>query len=456
MHSELDIGFETSATVVSWGAFVMRLSFLDIARGYAVLCMLVWHSADAWLSHTYRDSSPTAMAWLRFIGGSAAPLFIFLAGASAVLKWHSDADKGKSITQSLHGSIARGAELIVLGYLLRWQMWVVDGGALLLPGGLITLGFAALAFTGLLLSLRPSTPKHKVLRRLTRHKSSVIVISSLFAIVALGRVWIYVPHRWPMVMRFDVLQVIGASLVLLALWMAVTQRLSVTTNAILLVLLAMVWSAMTLPMARALPERLPHALMAWIVRPETGERWRFMALFPIFPWFAHALMGAAWACGWIRWKPPSAQAKKPGIGWMPITFICALWVYPWTSEIFLSPAFHPGFAIAHQLPDSVPLLRVLNRSAVNVGWLGLAYLTQTIAWARPSLMAAGQASLWIYWIHLEITFGVISLSIHHRLPLISWLTASSVLIISSIALGKAIQSWEKRRLSFGRKVEKKS
>src|SRR5688572_5748168 len=72
---------------------VARLPFIDWVRGFAVVAMVLWHTADGWLTPGLRDGQGWAL--LRFVGGLAAPTFLFLAGAGAALATREIADPDK-------------------------------------------------------------------------------------------------------------------------------------------------------------------------------------------------------------------------------------------------------------------------------------------------------------------------------------------------------------------------
>ena len=58
-----------------------RVLVVDAVRGLAVLCMIQWHCADAWIGGAIREGG--AFERLRIVGGLAAPFFILLAGVSS-------------------------------------------------------------------------------------------------------------------------------------------------------------------------------------------------------------------------------------------------------------------------------------------------------------------------------------------------------------------------------------
>src|SRR5690349_17156926 len=64
-------------------ALSSRLQYLDWLRGLAVLLMIQVHVADSFLKESLRVSA--AYRFSQWIGGWAAPLFLFMAGVSLAL-----------------------------------------------------------------------------------------------------------------------------------------------------------------------------------------------------------------------------------------------------------------------------------------------------------------------------------------------------------------------------------
>ena len=91
---------------------MQRLPFVDWARGFAVVAMVLWHSGDAWLRQELHTGE--SFFFLRFVGGLAAPAFLMLAGMGMALGARPTPDSVTAGSRLLTGS-ARGAEIIVLG-----------------------------------------------------------------------------------------------------------------------------------------------------------------------------------------------------------------------------------------------------------------------------------------------------------------------------------------------------
>jgi uncharacterized membrane protein len=98
---------------------VNRRRFIDWMRGVAVLCMIEHHTFDAFL-----DPSLHGSAWdrlFRFVGGIAAPAFLFLAGLSVALMLER---KGGALKAA-----QRGLLIVAGAYLFRLQEWALAFGA---------------------------------------------------------------------------------------------------------------------------------------------------------------------------------------------------------------------------------------------------------------------------------------------------------------------------------------
>ena len=103
-----------------------RRTYIDWARGLAVLIMIEAHVLDAWTLRSERTS--TAFGYLNILGGSAAPLFLWLAGLSLVLA----AEQGERRTGDRRGAglalARRGLEIFALAFIFRAQSFIVSPG----------------------------------------------------------------------------------------------------------------------------------------------------------------------------------------------------------------------------------------------------------------------------------------------------------------------------------------
>src|SRR5882672_7811509 len=103
-----------------------RRTYIDWARGVAVLLMIEAHTSDAWTraaaKHTvaFRDAI--------ILGGFAAPLFLFLAGLALVLSATRTAERTGHRGDAVEVICRRGLEIFILAFLFRVQALIVSPG----------------------------------------------------------------------------------------------------------------------------------------------------------------------------------------------------------------------------------------------------------------------------------------------------------------------------------------
>jgi uncharacterized membrane protein len=110
----------------------LREPWLDWMRGLAVLLMIQVHSLDAWLAPYFRQGD--VHRWLVFLGGLAAPSFLFMAGLSQRLADEAAERAGKSPRERRLQALRRAGEILVIAYLFRLGEYFL-GFAWRVPGG---------------------------------------------------------------------------------------------------------------------------------------------------------------------------------------------------------------------------------------------------------------------------------------------------------------------------------
>jgi uncharacterized membrane protein len=409
-------------------AAASRLDFIDALRGLAVLLMILWHTVDAWLVDAARTAgghdTPT-FAVLRYLGGGAAPLFTLLAGASLALKAASDARRGVSARASVATSVARGLELVVLGYLLRLQFFAIDAGGVREPRALVPL------LGGLLLLL---AAVRAAARRAASPASPRAPSAARAAWLALGGAALYAlgllalaalrPERLPSVLRVDVLQAIGASLVALALVEPLLRRWPAAA-----VPLALAVAAVSDALGAALPGPLPAPLAAYVARWPAAPGERPLAMFPLSPWLAFPLVGYAVGRAW------DASARR-GTALRDVALIGGSLGLALAVAANETVVWRVAPALLRAEPWLLPALRVLARTGMALAFASACAVF--VRFAPPRLEAPlrrfGRASLFVYWVHLELTFGVVATPLKRRLDLPAWLGAFLALTALMYAL----------------------
>ncbi|MFK7989242.1 MAG: heparan-alpha-glucosaminide N-acetyltransferase domain-containing protein [Sandaracinaceae bacterium] len=369
---------------------------LDALRAIAVVAMVVWHITDGWLAEEHRAGP----GWhtVRVFGGLAAPLFLVVSGVAVARA----REAGRRILQL----VFRGVGVLAFGGLLRIQNWLVDAGGVMewrsvAPALLGSLGYAALIVAD---------------QRQDRRWWGVATVMLLgFA----WRVGVDVPDHAARVLAVDVLSCIGAAVILTA-W------LSRLPSAVVLASGLAVVGASTM-----LPQAVDDAWLAgWIGTPHP-ESPRY-ALFPLFPWVGYAFVGYGLA-GTLRAHP---------------------WKWCIGGALLASLCFEGGLPAARRLLHDLPVLRPFMRFGFHLGAvLALGGVAATLK-ERDALLALGRVSLPVYWMHLQIAYGLLSLPYSHdSQPLVCFIGATSILLAATLAAthGKGVlrlpTSWNRARAS---------
>jgi len=105
-----------------------RLTYIDWARGIAVLLMIEAHTSDAWTRLTPVVRRTIAFRDATVLGGFAAPMFLWLAGLAVVLSATRSAERSGSRRAAAEMICRRGLEIFILAFLFRLQGWIVTPG----------------------------------------------------------------------------------------------------------------------------------------------------------------------------------------------------------------------------------------------------------------------------------------------------------------------------------------
>jgi len=412
-----------------------RTHVVDAARGAAVVFMIAWHTADAWLGAEVRDG--VAFRVLRITGGLAAPLFLLLAGVAVGLTEPEVHDR-----QSTIGALRRAGQIATLGYALKLFSFGIDRAGLVGPhagwviAGALGLGcvHASLGALGGLTS-RFRTPAVRATFALL---GLTLYLALLIALEGDRR-------ALELVLRLDVLQGIGACLAVLALAMPATTRGSSLLGPVATLVVLAIGVALVTPTLGALDLRIDgeplRRTLDYLARftPYPGPTG---ARFPLFPWLAYALLGAAMGRAMVGRALPAPFALPAPLRARWVMIVAVL-----IAVTFFEPNPLPQLLLA---PGE--LVRNMVRVIFNVA------VAMTIAGALATFAANGPAparalallgrhSLLLYAVHLEIAYGLPTVPIQRALGYVGWALGASLLFVAMISL-----SWglERRRNSTRR------
>ncbi len=320
-------------------------------RGLACVLMFQTHCYDSWLSPSARQSK--FFMYSQLGGTFPAPLFLFLAGISFALVTEKLWKKNLPPARIARATIRRGAEIFAFGLLFRLQEYV------------IAWGWAPLSD----------------------------------------------------LLRVDVLNTIGLSMMLMGVlcWLVLSLRQGKQARLALVLAAAgaaLLISLLTPPLWTTWrPDWLPWPLESYINGVHNlgaPQAW----LFPIFPWTAFAFAGLG--AGFIFQAEWSLHRE--------------------TTIFFLAGAAGLGLVVASRWLDARPHQLYAaydywhtspNFFLIRLGML-LVILSASYAWCRwvnrqrragqwrfSPLIQLGQASLLVYWVHLEFVYGRASILPKH-------------------------------------------
>jgi len=371
-----------------------RLAYIDWMRGLACVLMFQTHCYDSWLSPGARQSR--FFMYSQLGGTFPAPLFLFLAGISFALVTEKLRQKNLSPAQIAGTTIRRGAEIFALGLLFRLQEFVIGMG------------------------------------------------------------W----SPWTDLLRVDILNTIGLSMMLMGMmtggvfWLmsslakdgagngaeseAANSRRSPRTRLALVLAsssTALLISLLTPPLWTTWrPHWLPWPIESYIDGVHnlgTPQSW----LFPVFPWSAFAFAGLA--AGFVlqsEWVRRHETRVVLAVGAAGIAVVeAARWLYAQPWHIYAVDDFW------HTSPSFF-----LIRLGMLMGILSASY-----AWCRwgagqwgfSPLIQLGQASLLVYWVHIEFVYGRLSILHKHAVGI----PAASVGLLA-ISLGMLALAYLRTRM----------
>ena len=104
-----------------------RRTYIDWARGLAVLVMIEAHTFDAWTRPASRHGE--VWGYLGLIAGYAAPAFLWLAGVGVALSAASTLRRTGSRRAAVDAVCRRGLAIFILAFLFRLQAFIVSPGS---------------------------------------------------------------------------------------------------------------------------------------------------------------------------------------------------------------------------------------------------------------------------------------------------------------------------------------
>ena len=293
----------------------------------------------------------------------------------------------------------------------RQSRFFVDsqlGGTFPAPLFLFLAGISFALVTGKL--VEKNLPPGQIARATIRRGGEIFVFGILFRLQEYLVAWGWAPLND--LLRVDVLNTIGLSMMLMGLlcWLVLSLRpRNQTTLALVLASagMASLISLLTPPLWTTWrPQWLPWPLESYINGVHnlgTPQPW----LFPIFPWTAFAFAGLS--AGFILRSPWAGQHQPRIFLWAGAAGLVAIAAARWLDA--QPRQLYAVYDYWHTSP---------NFFLIRVGML-LVLLALSYAWCRwgagqwgfSPLIQLGQASLLVYWVHIEFVYGRVSILPKH-------------------------------------------
>lgn len=377
-----------SATTLPAPTPTRREGYIDWMRGLAVVVMIFAHAVDSWARQDQRQSQ--AYFWFLVVAGMGAPMFLWLAGLSVPLAGHARMRRGASLVEASRGLQVRGWQIFGLALLFRLQAYVFSPGA---------------SLAGLL--------------------------------------------------KVDILNVMGVSLVTVAwLWGRSASSLARIGWGCALTVGVVVLSA---PLrAWAWPAVLPD-FIEFYLRPQPDR-----TTFTLFPWMAFVpaglVVGELLAVARVAARGGAlATTFQKAVGALRGArlhiIILAAGLALGCMSYWLS--FRPTLVPGSQFWTTSPAFFFIRVGALTAV-LGLLYFVvhQRSPWQRftlPRLWSPmeqlGRTSLFIYWIHVELAYGIFSRPLHKSLSFGGALAASTLFTLGllGVSVAKTV-FWDRRTI----------
>jgi uncharacterized membrane protein len=242
-------------------------------------------------------------------------------------------------------------------------------------------------------------------------------------------------------LKVDILNIMGPAMVGAGALLGLARR--AWPKALLLAVAAVALTMLT-PIVRATPwlAWLPDPV-EWYLRPFPGQ-----TTFTIFPWAGFLFAGAALGVVLDRLPADAGSYEEK-------RFVLALaLVGPLIALAGYGASYLPPIYEQTNFWTSSPTFFFV-RLGILVSLLPLAYAWERLTASRPAspLQYFGRASLFVYWIHVEMVYGVMSAALHQRLTFEEAVVAFVIFsaFLFGVAKGKdSLVAWWKGRAAVAK------
>ena len=273
-------------------------------------------------------------------------------------------------------------------------------GRAMLLGGMGTTLFLTLAGVAVALSagskLRRTGSPGAASAAVARRGLEIFLLAFVFRFQAWMLGWSHSPSD---LLKVDILNIMGPSIVLTALLWRVGRS---TAQRVWIFAIATALVAFVTPIARSLPAgSLPDPLQAYIT-PLNG-----ISNFVFFPWLAMVFGGALIGVLIDETRKPADERR---MNLRLAGGAVALFAIAWIGSYLPPVSSHSSFW-------ATSASYLFMRVSIVAMMVAACYAWSQKAGGWSPLAQLGRTSLFIYWIHVEMVYGLISLPLHRALSL---------------------------------------
>jgi uncharacterized membrane protein len=236
--------------------------------------------------------------------------------------------------------------------------------------------------------------------------------------------------------RIDILNCIGASMILVGLVAA--PRAGRPQYAVALVATAVFVGLGPVIGPAHFPTFLPAALTSYI----GGQR--PMSWFALFPWASWSFVGLAVGHVWVR---ASREPRREALTYLAtgvvglVLMSGVILVRKWNPYLIR----YPNEVVQQMGPGTF-----FYRLGLNLVFAFVGYAVTRLLAGRFSIMRQlGRTSLLVYWIHVDLCYGIISRRFHHALDMtqatIGFVLMTAAMLLVSLAKTRYFEPWWRGR-----------
>ncbi|HVU53253.1 MAG TPA: heparan-alpha-glucosaminide N-acetyltransferase domain-containing protein [Polyangia bacterium] len=291
--------------------------------------------------------------------------------------------------------------------------------------------------------LERGAPRAAMVRASARRGLEILALAYLFRFqeYALAGFWGPVSDLF----RIDILNCIGASLILVGVIAA--PRGGRPQYAVALAAAAVFVGLGPLIGPARFPTFLPAALTSYV----GGQR--PMSWFGLFPWAAWALVGLAVGHVWVRGsREPRRQTLTylaTGLAGL-VLMTSVILVRKWNPYVIR----YPNDVVQQMGPGTF-----FYRLGLNLVFAFVGYAVTRLLAGRFSIMRQlGRTSLLVYWIHVDLCYGLVSRRFHHALTMteatLGFVLMTAAMLLVSLAKTRLLDPWwrDRRRRAAARPI----